>query len=123
MKSEMPTPPSSSLTGTSVTALRSMPLPFVGYVFVLLGFVGLGLFTAALGSGVTRAFLLAIATVVAYGIAAACFLIRRYESAHPDPSSPIRLGVDPIRGNTDRRDAARYRQVYRGQTNDATPSR
>jgi hypothetical protein len=103
------------------TLLRRLPLPYLSYLFVLLGFLGLGLFVAALGFGVAQAPLFAVAMVVAFGMAVACVLLRRYQIAHADPESSEVLGLDPLRGDVDRSAAARYLLVYRGQDIDEVP--
>lgn len=104
------------------TLLRRLPLPYLSYVFVLLGFVALGLFVAALGFGTGQAPLFAVAMVVAYGMAVACVLLRRYQIAHTDPESVNVPGLDPLRGDVDRSAAARYLLVYRGQDIDEVPA-
>ena len=63
-------------------SIRKIPFPMVGYVLILLGFVGLGLFVAALALGSQWAPALGLAMVSAYGAGTACFLIRRWQIAH-----------------------------------------
>ena len=57
-------------------SIRKIPFPMVGYVLILLGFVGLGLFVAALALDSEWATALGLAMVSAYGAGTACFLIR-----------------------------------------------
>jgi hypothetical protein len=99
-------------------SIRKIPFPAVGYVFILLGFVGLGLFVAALALDSKWAPALGFATVSAYGAGTACFLIRRWQIAHTHPTATVLPGFDPIRGNTDRRAEPRYLKTYRGGTDD-----
>jgi hypothetical protein len=94
-------------------SIREIPFPMVGYVLILLGFVGLGLFVAALALGSQWAPALGLAVVSAYGAGTACFLIRRWQIAHTPPTASMLLGLDPIRGNTDRRAQLRYVKNYR----------
>ena len=97
-------------------AMRKVPFPFVGYVFILTGFVGLGLFVAALAHGMAAALFLGIATVAAYGAGTACFLYRRSQMRGAGPSDPLVFHFDPMVPNTDRRNVARYLRTYRGVT-------
>ncbi|MDZ4264614.1 MAG: hypothetical protein U1D00_02750 [Mycobacterium sp.] len=92
-----------------------VPLPEMGYVLTLIGFVFLGLFVAALGFGVAGAAVLGAAMVASFAAAAACFALRRRQMATADPTDDVVLGLDPIRGNTDRSAAERYVLRYRGQ--------
>ncbi|MCV7153911.1 hypothetical protein [Mycolicibacterium pyrenivorans] len=95
--------------------LSRVPLPAVGYVLTLIGFVFLGLFVAALGFGFAQAAVFGVAMVVSYAGAALCFALRRRQMAAADPTDDVVLGLDPIRGNTDRSAAERYVLRYRGQ--------
>ena len=95
-------------------SIRKIPFQMVGYVLILLGFVGLGLFVAALALGSQWA----PALVSAYGAGTACFLIRRWQIAHTPTTASVLLGLDPIRGNTDRRAQLRYVKNYRVVTDD-----
>ena len=72
-------------------SIRKIPLPAVGYVFILLGFVGLGLFVAALALNSQWAPALGLAMVSAYGAGTACFLIRRGQIAHIPPTANVLL--------------------------------
>ena len=99
-------------------SIRKIPFPMVGYVLILLGFVGLGLFVAALALGSQWAPALGLAMVSAYGAGTACFLIRRWQIAHTPTTASVLLGLDPIRGNTDRRAQLRYVKNYRVVTDD-----
>lgn len=101
-------------------ALSRVPLPAVGYVLTLIGFVFLGLFVAALGFGFADAAVLGAAMVVSYTGAASCFALRRRQMAAADPTDDVALGLDPIRGNTDRSAAERYVLRYRGQVSPQT---
>ena len=94
-------------------SIRKIPFPAVGYVFILLGFVGLGLFVAALALDSESAPALGLAMVSAYGAGTACFLIRRGQIAHTPHTANVLLGFDPIRGDTDRRAHLRYVKDYR----------
>lgn len=98
--------------------IRKFPFPFVGYVFFLFGFCGLGLFVAALAQD-AAAVLLGFAMVSAYAAGTACFLIRRSQIANTPSSAAIRLSLDPMRGDTDRRAARRYLATYRAAPDDA----
>ena len=99
-------------------SIRKIPFPMVGYVLILLGFVGLGLFVAALALDSEWATALGLAMVSAYGAGTACFLIRRWQIAHTPPTATVLLGLDPIRGDTDRRAQLRYVKNYRVVTDD-----
>ena len=99
-------------------SIRKIPFPMVGYVLILLGFVGLGLFVAALALDSEWATALGLAMISAYGAGTACFLIRRWQIAHTPPTAAVLLGLDPIRGDTDRRALLRYVKTYRGVTDD-----
>ncbi|HEY9263896.1 MAG TPA: hypothetical protein VIQ11_04740 [Mycobacterium sp.] len=92
-----------------------VPLPAVGYVLMLIGFVFLGLFVAALGFGFAGAAVFGVAMVVSYALAASGFALRRRQIAAADPADDVVFGLDPIRGNTDRSAAERYVLRYRGQ--------
>jgi hypothetical protein len=91
-----------------------IPFPFVGYLFILIGFGGLGLFVAALAHGMPAAPLLGTATVAAYGAGTACFLYRRHQMRTADPSDPKKLHFDPMVPATEKSDVARYLRAYRG---------
>ena len=79
-------------------SIRKIPFPMVGYVLILLGFVGLGLFVAALALDSEWATALGLAMVSAYGAGTACFLIRRWRRSHPTHSSRAAwFGSDPWR--------------------------
>lgn len=93
--------------------LSSAPLPALGYVLTLFGFLFLGLFTAALGFGVDHAPIFGIAMISSYAAAVLCFALRRRQIAAEDPASDVILGLDPIRGNTERSAAQRYVLNYR----------
>ncbi|CAA0124843.1 Uncharacterised protein [Mycolicibacterium vanbaalenii] len=96
-------------------SLTRVPLPAAGYVLTLVGFAFLGLFVAALGFGSDRAAVLGVAMAGSYAVAALCFALRRRQIAVADPTGDVVLGLDPIRGNTDRSAAQRYLLRYRGQ--------
>jgi hypothetical protein len=98
--------------------IRKIPFPFVGYVFYLLGFAGLGLFVAALAQDAAAAAPLGFAMASAYAAGTACFLIRRSQIGHTQPSATVLLSLNPIRGDTDRRAELRYLEAYRGVTHD-----
>ena len=106
--------------------LARVPLPAVGYVLTLIGFAFLGFFVAALGFGFDRAAVLGVAMVTSYAAGALCFALRRRQIAVADPADDVVLGLDPIRGNTDRSAAERYVLRYRGedtvQAHTATPA-
>ncbi|PQD98817.1 hypothetical protein CYL16_20690 [Mycobacterium sp. EPG1] len=96
--------------------LRTAPLPAIGYVLTLFGFVFLGTFTASLALGSsTLAIMFGVAMVASYGLGLTCFMLRKRYIATADPDSDVTLGFDPIRGDTDRRAAERYLARYRGQ--------
>lgn len=80
-----------------ITKKMRLPLPFIGHLFILLGFVGLGLFVAALALGAPSAPMLGAGMVVAYGAGVACFLLRKWRIGHADPLADFVLGFDPIR--------------------------
>lgn len=101
------------------TPFNKAPLPMVGYLMTLLGFVFLGTSVAALALGSSLAPWLTAAMVASYGLAVLCFTLRKRQIAAADPNSDIALGFDPIRGDTDRRAAKRYRQRYRPQPAEA----
>jgi len=96
--------------------VQRIPFPFVGYMFVLVGFGGLGLFVAAQAHGLPVAPYLGLATASAYGAGTVCFLYRRHQMRNADPTDPVLLHFDPMVPNTDRRDVARYLRTYRGLT-------
>ena len=93
--------------------LSSVPLPALGYVLTLIGFVFLGLFIAALGFGGGHAPVFGIAMISSYVAAVLCFAIRRRQIAAEDPEDEVMLGLDPIRGNTERSAEQRYILSYR----------
>ena len=98
------------------TSLSTAPLPAIGYVLTLFGFVFLGTFTASLALGSsTLAIVFGIAMLASYGLGLTCFMLRKRYIATADPDADITLGFDPIRGNTDRRAAERYLARYRGR--------
>lgn len=94
--------------------LSSAPLPALGYVLTLIGFVFLGLFITTLGFGGSHAPTFGIAMFVSYAAAVLCFALRRHQIAVEGPDSDMILGLDPIRGNTARSAAQRYVLNYRG---------
>ena len=94
--------------------IQKIPFPFLGYLFILFGFVGLGLFVAALAHGMPVAPFLGVATVAAYSAGTACFLYRRRQMRGAGPSDPTVLHVDPMVPDTDRRNLDRYLSTYRG---------
>lgn len=96
-------------------SLTHAPLPAAGYVLTLIGFVFLGCFTAALALGSNLAAWLGAAMIASYALAVLCFVLRARHIATADPSAPIVLGIDPLRGNTDRRAAERYLARYRSE--------
>ena len=91
------------------------PLPAVGYVLTLIGFAFLGCFTAALALDSELAPWLGAAMVASYALGVLCFVLRARHIATADPSATIVLGMDPLRGNTDRRAAERYLARYRNE--------
>lgn len=95
------------------TFLHKVPFPFLGYVFFLIGFAGLGFTLALLASGTTTAgAALAVATVLAYALGAGCFAVRRFQIDHADPADPLVLGMEPLEGDTDRREVGHYLQEH-----------
>ncbi|CAN3126516.1 hypothetical protein ACNUDN_01370 [Mycobacterium sp. smrl_JER01] len=94
---------------------ESAPLPVIGYLSTLIGFVFLGSFTAALAFGSSLTPWLGAAMIVSYALAAGCFVLRHRHIAAAHPDSHTVLGIDPIRGNVDRRAAERYLARYRGR--------
>lgn len=97
------------------TSFNKAPLPVIGYILTLVGFISLGSFTAALAFGSNLAVILGVAMFVSYALAAGCFMLRARQIAAADPTDPVVLGLDPIRGDTDRRTAERYLARYRSQ--------
>lgn len=96
------------------SVLRKISFPFLGYVFLLLGFVGLGTATAALAVGATgMAVGLGIATVASFGMTVVCFLVRRAQIARADAADPVVLSLDLMTESTDRRAAQQYLRTYR----------
>lgn len=95
--------------------LKSTPWPVLAYVLTLVGFVFLGLFVASLAYGAAFAPALGSAMAAAWASAVGCVWLRRRQIAVADPQSDIVLGLDPIRGDQDRRAFARYLQRYRHQ--------
>lgn len=104
--------------------VRRIPFPFVGYVLILIGFVGLGLFVAAQAHGLPAAPYLGVAMVVAYGAGTACFRYRAHQMRNASPSDPVLLHFDPMIPNTEKRDLERYQRIYRGLApeEDLTPA-
>lgn len=102
------------------TTMINAPLPAVGYVLMLIGFVFLGCFTAALALASSLAAWLGVAMIASYGLGAICFVVRARHIATADPSADVVLGIDPIRGNTDRRAAERYLARYRSDSTAVT---
>ncbi len=96
-------------------SLRRVPLPAIGYVVTLVGFVFLGGFTAALALRSGFAIVLGAAMVASYVAAVLCFVLRARHIAAANPADDIVLSMDPIRGNTDRRGIDRYLAKYRSQ--------
>ena len=97
------------------TSFNKTPLPIIGYILTLLGFVFLGTSVAALAVGSNLGVPLAVAMLVSYALAAGCFGLRARQIAATDPANPVVLGLDPIRGDTDRRIVERYLARYRSQ--------
>ncbi|MGE2736181.1 hypothetical protein [Mycolicibacterium vaccae] len=94
---------------------KSIPWPVLAYVFTLLGFALLGLFVASLAYGAAFAPALGAAMVAAWALAVGCVLVRRHQIEAEAPGADIVLGLDPLRGDTDRRAFERYLQYYRAQ--------
>lgn len=95
--------------------LRSAPWPVLAYALTLVGFAFLGLFVASLAYGAAFAPVLGVAMGAAWAMAVGCVWLRRGQIAAADPAGHIVLGLDPIRGDTDRRAFERYLQRYRNQ--------
>ncbi|MGE2833226.1 hypothetical protein [Mycobacterium sp. SMC-4] len=94
---------------------KNAPWPIFAYLLTLVGFLFLGLFVASLALGASFAPVLGAAMVAAWAMAIGCVMLRRRQIANADPDSDITLGLDPIRGDTDRRAFERYLQRYRQQ--------
>ena len=101
--------------------VRRIPFPFVGYVLILLGFLGLGLFVAALAYGRPEASYLGIAAAAAYGAGTACFRYRGHQMRNARPSDATVLHFDPMVPDTEQREVARYLRTYRGLEPMASP--
>lgn len=91
--------------------LRRMPLPGIGYVLFLVGFVALGVFVASLAveAGITIA--AGVATVLAYGLSATSFLLRKFVIDHSQGDDAL-LNLDPL-GAAPISSAARSRYLER----------
>ncbi|CAN5851173.1 hypothetical protein BH10ACT9_BH10ACT9_26340 [soil metagenome] len=96
--------------------VQRIPFPFLGYLFILVGFAGLGLFVGALGFGMPGAPYLGVGTVAAYAIGVSCFLYRGHQMRTADPSDTTVLHFDPMVPDGDRRNVVRYLRTYRGLT-------
>lgn len=94
--------------------MQKIPFPYLGYLFVLVGFVSLGLFVATLAHGMPVAWYLGVGTVAAYAAGAGCFRYRARQMRQSDPTANRVLHVDPMVPDNDRRDEARYLRNYRG---------
>lgn len=68
-----------------------MPLPEIGYVLLLIGFVGLGGSVAALAYDSWITPWAAAAMLVAFGLSAACFLVRRADNRRPGAEAGLPL--------------------------------
>lgn len=95
--------------------MKSAPWPIFAYVLTLIGFLFLGLFVASLAYGASFAPALGTAMVAAWLMAIGCVMLRRRQIANADSDNDIVLGLDPIRGDTDRKKFEVYLQRYRNQ--------
>ena len=59
--------------------LRKIPFPFLGYVFMLLGFLGLGSFVFALAIRSGWTLTLCALTVAAFASCVGCFYVRAWQ--------------------------------------------
>ncbi|MDV3130355.1 hypothetical protein M1247_36020 [Mycobacterium sp. 21AC1] len=75
--------------------LRRIPLPGIGYVLFLIGFVALGVFVASLALETGIATAAGIATVLAFGLSAASFKLRKFVIDHSRGDDAL-LNVDPL---------------------------
>lgn len=91
--------------------LRRMPLPGIGYVLFLVGFVALGVFVASLALETGIAAAAGIATVLAFGLSATSFRLRKFVIDNSRGDEAL-LNVDPL-GAVPINSAARNRYFER----------
>ncbi len=100
--------------------IAKIRFPMLGYVLFLLGFVSLGLFVASLALARDVAPVLGATMVACYAAGVGCFRFRRWQMANQEPDAAVKLGFDPMRGDTMRDAERRYLQTYRGVVVDET---
>jgi hypothetical protein len=93
--------------------LRKIPFPFLGYVFMLLGFLGLGSFVFALAIRSGWTLTLCALTVAAFASCVGCFYVRAWQISTRVGGRGWTLNNDPFRPDRERDGRSLYLQQYR----------